>query len=221
MLKIVASYGVGMLYCFSATNPSESPDATAFSIAIRMVEWNFVVADDGVVKVGDVQTAVWSELQVHRSEPWIFAGKESALTRDISEVIAEETSKISALLNDSKAGRGMPRPYGMKLSFHSPCTLQHGMQINGVVEKILAAAGFELTVVQDSHLCCGSAGTYSILQPQLSKQLLQNKVAALESGDPARIVTANIGCLMHLQSGTSLPVRHWIEVLDEVLPNRI
>ena len=76
-------------------------------------------------------------------------------------------------------------------------------------------AGFELTYVPDAHLCCGSAGTYSILQPELSKQLLANKVAALESGAPARIATANIGCLMHLRGGTDLPVNHWIEMLDE------
>jgi glycolate oxidase iron-sulfur subunit len=91
------------------------------------------------------------------------------------------------------------------------------MKIRGTVEKILLAAGFELTYVPDAHLCCGSAGTYSILQPELSQQLLANKVAALESGTPARIATANIGCLMHLRSGTSLRIDHWIEILDEKL----
>ena len=91
------------------------------------------------------------------------------------------------------------------------------MQIRGVVEKILLAAGFELSCVANGHLCCGSAGTYSILQPELSQQLLRNKVEALESGKPEQIATANIGCLMHLQSGSRLPVRHWIELMDERL----
>lgn len=136
----------------------------------------------------------------------------SELCKDISEIIEAETPTLSALIDslpvDTKKS---------KLAFHSPCTLQHGMRIRGVVERILVAAGFELTVVPDAHLCCGSAGTYSILQPELSQQLLRNKVMALESGSPARIATANIGCLTHVQGGTSLPVNHWIEILDEKL----
>lgn len=135
----------------------------------------------------------------------------SELTKDLSEIVSAEFDQ-SGLVDNSTLSTEIA-----KLSFHSPCTLQHGMQIRGMVEKILVAAGFELTAVADAHLCCGSAGTYSILQPQLSQQLLKNKVAALESGAPAQIVTANIGCLTHLQSGTLLPVRHWIEVLDEKL----
>jgi glycolate oxidase iron-sulfur subunit len=91
------------------------------------------------------------------------------------------------------------------------------MQIRGVVEEILQAAGFELSYVANAHLCCGSAGTYSILQPELSQQLLKNKLAALESSNPDHIATANIGCLMHLKSGAALPVKHWIELLDERL----
>ena len=138
------------------------------------------------------------------------AARISELTRDISEILSAEMGKGTFLFSNLALGTNKS-----KLSFHSPCTLQHGMQIRDVVEKILVVAGFELTVVPDAHLCCGSAGTYSILQPELSQQLLKNKLTALESGDPAQIVTANIGCLMHLQSGTPLPVKHWIEVLDE------
>ena len=140
------------------------------------------------------------------------AARISELTRDIGEILAAEMDKGASLFSNSAVN-----PKESKLSFHSPCTLQHGMQIHGVVEKILVAAGFELNAVPDAHLCCGSAGTYSILQPELSQQLLKNKLTALESSDPAQIVTANIGCLMHLQSGTPLPVKHWIEVLDEKL----
>jgi glycolate oxidase iron-sulfur subunit len=104
-----------------------------------------------------------------------------------------------------------------RLAFHSPCTLQHGMKIRGKVERLLDAIGFDLTPVMDAHLCCGSAGTYSILQPELANALKANKLRALEAGAPSQIATANIGCLTHLASGTRTPVRHWIELLDERL----
>ena len=101
-----------------------------------------------------------------------------------------------------------------KVAFQSPCTLQHGQQLRGKVELLLRAAGYELTPVDDAHLCCGSAGTYSLLQPQLAGELRKRKLAALGAGAPDVIATANIGCLAHLQSGTTTPVRHWIELLD-------
>ena len=140
------------------------------------------------------------------------AARISELTKDISEVLESEVRKLTSLFNN--LGSSTKK---LKLAFHSPCTLQHGLQIQGVVENILTTVGFDLTFVQDSHICCGSAGTYSILQPQLSKQLLKNKIIALESGNPAQIVTANIGCLTHLQSGTPLIIKHWVEILDEKL----
>jgi glycolate oxidase iron-sulfur subunit len=135
------------------------------------------------------------------------AARISAIAKDVSEVVAAEKSALA----NAFAGR---KPRGEKLAFHSPCSLQHGLKVRGVVEAILRDAGFELTAVPDAHLCCGSAGTYSILQPELSKRLLGNKVAALESGAPEVIATANIGCLTHIASGTTRPVRHWIEILD-------
>ena len=99
------------------------------------------------------------------------------------------------------------------VAFHSPCTLQHGQQINDEIENALKLSGYELVKIQDSHLCCGSAGSYSLLEPELSSQLLKNKVVNLERNQPDIIATANIGCLMHLKSGTDLPVKHWIELL--------
>ncbi|MBC7945589.1 MAG: hypothetical protein H7X91_10095 [Burkholderiales bacterium] len=101
------------------------------------------------------------------------------------------------------------------IAFHSPCALQHGLKIRGVVENLLMACDFRLSHVSDGHLCCGSAGTYSLLQPELSTRLLANKIAALEAGQPRQIVTANIGCLLQLQSAARRPVKHWIELLDE------
>jgi glycolate oxidase iron-sulfur subunit len=139
----------------------------------------------------------------------------SELSRDISEVIAEEKEKIAEILHASRAPQ--PSSATPRVAFHAPCTLQHGLKIRGKVEALLVTAGFELTPVPDAHLCCGSAGTYSILQPELSQRLLGNKVQALESGQPAILATANIGCLTHIQSGTRLPVRHWIELLADRL----
>jgi glycolate oxidase iron-sulfur subunit len=103
------------------------------------------------------------------------------------------------------------------VAYHAPCSLQHGLKQRGIVESILARAGCQLTPVADSHLCCGSAGTYSLLQPAMSQELKQRKLTALQAGKPDVILSANVGCMLHLQSGTSTPVRHWIELLDERL----
>ena len=145
----------------------------------------------------------------HDPDERVRAARISLLAKDVSEVIAAEAPALEKLLAARKS-RG-------RIAFHSPCTLQHGQQIHGVVEGLLQKAGYELTPVADEQLCCGSAGTYSILQPELSLQLRARKITALESGAPATIATANIGCLTHLQGGTARPVRHWIELLDEAL----
>jgi glycolate oxidase iron-sulfur subunit len=141
------------------------------------------------------------------------AARIAAITRDLSEVVAAEAGTLEKRL-EGAAPRG-------KVAFQSPCSLQHGQQIRGVVEALLARAGYELTPVAEPHLCCGSAGTYSILQPTLSLQLRARKLGALQAGVPAQIATANVGCLAHLQSGTETPVRHWIELVDEVLQRTI
>jgi glycolate oxidase iron-sulfur subunit len=147
------------------------------------------------------------------------AARISELSKDISEVILGEKDKLEEviLLSTRHSALSPTSEAKLRVAFHSPCSLQHGLRIRGVVEALLTSAGFELAMVPDSHLCCGSAGTYSILQPELSQRLLKNKVSALESGEPAMLATANIGCLTHIQSGTSLPVRHWVNILDERL----
>ncbi len=132
------------------------------------------------------------------------------LTRDVSEVVAAESEKLRTILS------GAPRTE-VAVAFHAPCTLQHALKIRGVVEPLLLAAGYRLTPVRDAHLCCGSAGTYSILQPELSMQLRANKLAALGEGGPEVIASANIGCLTHLEAGSATPVRHWIELIDDRL----
>jgi glycolate oxidase iron-sulfur subunit len=131
------------------------------------------------------------------------ARRVSELFRDLSEVVAVETA-------------GLPMRTGsMPIAFHSPCSLQHGLKIRGSVERILTQAGYRLAPVADSHLCCGSAGTYSLLQPALSKSLKANKLRALEAGKPQAIASANIGCILQLASGTKTPVRHWIELVEQ------
>jgi glycolate oxidase iron-sulfur subunit len=129
------------------------------------------------------------------------AARIAALTKDLCELVPSES---------------LPqRPIGGRVAFQSPCTLQHGQQIRGKVEALLARAGYDLSPVNDGHLCCGSAGTYSILQPELAAELRARKLACLEEGAPQVIATANIGCLSHLQGASSTPVRHWIELFDE------
>ncbi|HET9330042.1 MAG TPA: glycolate oxidase subunit GlcF [Steroidobacteraceae bacterium] len=128
----------------------------------------------------------------------------SALTRDVSQLLAGEGAALAAALR--------PAPE-VRVAFQSPCSLQHALKVRGVVETLLSAAGFTLTPVADGQRCCGSAGSYSLLQPQLSGELLRTKVQALEAGRPQVIATANIGCLVHLRSGTSVPVCHWVQLL--------
>jgi glycolate oxidase iron-sulfur subunit len=139
------------------------------------------------------------------------ARRVSALTKDLSEL-------LPALVGPLKPKMRQRRNGAMKLAFHPPCTLQHGQQLRGGVERHLGELGFDVQLATaDSHLCCGSAGTYSVLQPALSKQLRDRKLAQLAPIEAQTIVSANVGCIQHLQSGTSTPVRHWVEVLDEAL----
>jgi glycolate oxidase iron-sulfur subunit len=135
------------------------------------------------------------------------AKKIAALSKDVSEVIAAEWPKLKPMLKASSE----------KIAYHPPCTMQHGMKLKGGVEAMLRDMGFELAPVADSHLCCGSAGTYSVLQPEISNELKARKVKSLTADGPAQIATSNIGCMTHIQSGTTLPVKHWIELLDERL----
>ena len=131
------------------------------------------------------------------------AARISAMTRDIGEILQNED--LSAIEDIG---------HGIRVAYQSSCTLQHGQKRGGTVEALLQRCGFELTPVADAHLCCGAAGTYTLTQARLSRQLLDNKLAALEKGKPEVIATANVGCQMHLASGSAVPVRHWIELLD-------
>jgi glycolate oxidase iron-sulfur subunit len=125
----------------------------------------------------------------------------SAKTQDIAQYLANK-DLTELRLSESN------------ISYHEPCTLQHGQKLGGLVESILAQFGYEKKPIKDSHICCGSAGTYSIFEAKISNQLKENKLQNLNVSNPEMIVTSNIGCLMHLQKGSSIPVKHWVELLD-------
>jgi len=145
------------------------------------------------------------------------AARISALTRDLSELLPEIAQTLRSARPDLVAAIAQKAP---RLAFHPPCTLQHGQQLRGGVEKFLGDLGFDIQVSpNEAHLCCGSAGTYSVLNPEMAYQLRDRKLANLDAVGADVIVSANVGCICHLQSGTATPVRHWVEQLDEALSN--
>ncbi|HEX8612975.1 MAG TPA: glycolate oxidase subunit GlcF [Telluria sp.] len=150
----------------------------------------------------------YGHLLAHDSAYAAKAARIAMLTRDLSEIMPQFEAELGAKLKGKVSKR---------VAFHPPCTLQHGQQIRGKVEGVLRAAGVDVTLCADSHLCCGSAGTYSVLQPALATELRDRKLASLQATDPELIVSANIGCQTHLQSGTETPVAHWIELIDQAL----
>jgi glycolate oxidase iron-sulfur subunit len=129
------------------------------------------------------------------------ADRVAALSTDVASYLAHAGIVLEAAREERR------------IAWHPPCTLQHGLRVRGVVEDLLASAGYELTEVADRHLCCGSAGTYSLLEPGLAQRLRNDKLMALEAGAPQLIATANIGCQLHLASAAGVPVVHWIELL--------
>lgn len=136
------------------------------------------------------------------------ARKIAELSRDVVEVLGGFETELAALARR----RGVHT-----VAFHPPCTLQHGQQIHGAVEHLLAMLGVEVRLPADSHLCCGSAGTYSVTQPAMSYTLRDRKVRNLEALEPQMVVSANVGCIAHLQSGTSIPVAHWVELVEHLI----
>lgn len=139
------------------------------------------------------------------------ARKVSDISKDIVEVM------IDVLQQEDLSGYKSAAQSLGQVAFHPPCTLQHGQKLPMVTESLLQRFGFRLTAVTDSHQCCGSAGTYSLFQPELSRQLRDNKVQNLLSGQPDIIATANIGCQLHIQSGSGRPVMHWVELVDKLV----
>lgn len=177
---------------------------------------------DGLTSAGTVEAIVMNasgcgvtvkEYAHHLAHDPAYAEKAariSALTKDLSEIVPGLMPALQPRLKRPKEGT--------RLAFHPPCTLQHGQQLRGGVETALRALGFDVALAAgESHLCCGSAGTYSVLQPELSYRLRDRKLEQLAAQAPSMVVSANVGCIQHLQTGTTTPVRHWIEVVDEAL----
>jgi glycolate oxidase iron-sulfur subunit len=150
----------------------------------------------------------YGHLLAHDTAYAARAQRISDMTKDLSEIMQDFEGEIGARM----AGKVKDR-----IAFHPPCTLQHGQQIRGKVEGVLRAAGVDVVLCADSHLCCGSAGTYSVLHPEIAHELRDRKLANLEATGAKEIVSANIGCIGHLQSGTQTPVTHWIELVDRAL----
>jgi glycolate oxidase iron-sulfur subunit len=154
----------------------------------------------------------YGHLLAHDEQYAAKAKRISEMTRDLSEIMPQFEAQLAARMQGRAAKR---------VAYHPPCTLQHGQQIRGKVEDVLRAVGVDVVLCAESHLCCGSAGTYSVLHPEIAHALRDRKLANLEATGAEEIVSANIGCLTHLQSGTDMPVAHWIELVDEMLQRRV
>jgi glycolate oxidase iron-sulfur subunit len=198
--------------CCGALSHHLSAAEEALTFARRNIDawWPFIEQGVEAIVISasgcGVMVKDYGALLAHDKDYADRAQRVSALAHDLSEVLIRES------FPPRKNTQG-----SLRIAFHSPCTLQHGQQLKGLVEEVLTRVGFELVQVHDSHLCCGSAGTYSILQPELSQRLLVNKLAALQRQQPDVIATANVGCQLHMTSKASVPVKHWIELLYEAL----
>lgn len=202
---------VNEVSCCGAIHHHNGDGATAKAIARRNID------------------AWWPAIEAGADGILITASGCGAHIKDYGHLLADDAAyadkaaRVSALAQDP-AGAIAPAQIaalhlnaGERVAFHAPCTLQHALRLGGRAEALLKAAGFELAPVADAHLCCGSAGTYALLQPALATALRDRKLAALGHGNPTRILTANIGCLAHLQAGTALPIVHWLEAIDSLM----
>ena len=193
------------------------------------IDFHLNAHDDGRDRARANIDAWWPHLEAGAEAIVQTASGCGAFVKEYGEILkddpayADKTARVGELAKDlvevlrDEAVDGLKVAEGRKLAFHCPCTLQHAQQLGGAVEAVLTRLGFSLTPVADAHLCCGSAGTYSITQPELATQLRDNKLDNLEAGSPEVIVTANIGCQTHLAGANRTPVRHWIEIVDEAL----
>ena len=213
--RVLNRLGIGVIHaakagCCGAINQHLEQPAPALRQMRRNIDawWPFIESGqvEAIVATASGCGTTLKDYAYYLRNDTYYAAKAARiakLSKDIAEIIANEDYPA---LN--------PEPQVKRIAWHPPCSLQHGQKIQGVVEQILKNCGYELLPVVDSHLCCGSAGTYSILQPELANQLKINKINHLLMEKPELIVTANIGCQLHLQEGTSTPVKHWIHLLD-------
>ena len=192
--------------CGAVNHHTSAPEAAHAQIKRNIDDW-CVQLDAGVETI--ISTASGCGVMV-KDYPTLFQPEDPHYPLAVR--VAESTQDIAEFLFDKDLSSLMIEK--ASLSYHTPCTLQHGQKLPNVVEGILAKLGYEISPIKDAHLCCGSAGTYSIFQPTISKQLRKNKIDNLVHSAPDMIVTSNVGCQMHLSKGTNIPVKHWVELLD-------
>jgi glycolate dehydrogenase iron-sulfur subunit len=214
--KVLDHFGVSVIefdneQCCGAMSHHLNASEQALSFMKKNIDWFWPSIEQGAEAIISsasgcgVHIKEYGYLLRNDTEYASKAAKLSSLTKDISEFMHEfELDKLK--LNTKK-----------EIAFQSPCTLQHGQKLNGVTESLLNKLGFTLTEEPDSHLCCGSAGTYSLLEKEISSELQKNKIDNLMQGKPEKILTANIGCCQHLQQVSPVPVRHWIEEVAELI----
>ena len=216
--RVLDAFGVQLIVapkagCCGALRYHLNDQAAALDDMRRNIDawWPLIEQVEAIVMTASgcgVTVKEYGHLLAHDAAYAEKAQRISSMTLDLSEVMPQFEGGLVEKLKGKLARR---------VAYHPPCTLQHGQQIRGKVEGVLRAAGVDVTLCADSHLCCGSAGTYSVLQPVLATELRDRKLANLLATDAEVIVSANIGCLNHLQSGTETPVAHWIELIDQAL----
>ncbi|MDF1873707.1 heterodisulfide reductase-related iron-sulfur binding cluster, partial [Vannielia sp.] len=208
--EVVVAKGAG---CCGALTHHMGREAEAHgSAAANIRAWMAEIEGEGldaiVINTSGCGTTVKDYGYMFREGPLADeAAQVSALARDVSEVLAE-------LVGDAPEFAQMLHPKGMKVAYHAACSLQHGQKITSHPKALLKAAGFEVVEPADSHLCCGSAGTYNLMQPEISGELKRRKVATLEAKSPDVIAAGNIGCMVQIGAGTGVPVVHTVELLD-------
>ena len=222
--RVLDKLGISLLRtsagCCGALNYHLGAQESALNQMRRMIDewWPFLETGTEaiVITASGCGTLVKDYGYLLRDDPEYAdkANRVSELTFDISEILTKEN--ISTLLPSTP----LP-PSTKKVALHIPCSLRYGQKQDGLIESLLTQFGFELTKVTDNSTCCGSAGAYSILYPTISRQLRENKLAALQAGEPQVIATANIGCQIHLQGQSQIPVRHWIELIADRIDNRL
>ncbi|MCP4187498.1 MAG: glycolate oxidase subunit GlcF [Gammaproteobacteria bacterium] len=219
-IKLLDHFGIQTIeienrHCCGAVGLHTSQMEQGRAQARKLIDYWWSYIEDGAEAIVTTATGCgvtvkeYVELFEHESAYAERARKISKLACDLSEIIEQEL--------DRKPVQTKP---GKRVAVHTPCTMQHGLGLKGKVESILQQTGYQICEVADAHLCCGSAGTYSILQPQLSKQLRANKQVALAIDAPEVIVTSNIGCQLHIADGLNVPVVHWIELLYQGLERK-
>ncbi|WP_292288960.1 glycolate oxidase subunit GlcF [Marivita sp.] len=208
--EVVVAKGAGC--CGALTHHMGKVDESHGSAAANITAWAREMDGDGldaiVINTSGCGTTVKDYGHMFRNDPLAEdAARVSAIARDVSEVLVD-------LVDEAAVAQAREQHGGMKVAYHAACSLQHGQQIKTHPKSLLKAAGFEVVEPADNHLCCGSAGTYNLMQPEISKQLKTRKIRTLEAKQPEIIAAGNIGCMMQIGSGTEIPIVHTVELLD-------